>query len=69
MKNFSMDNFFLVGKPQATSTTFTVNGLLAGAKYSFKIAALNKFGKGQDSDPTNWIETQALGLFVITFYL
>ncbi|XP_047144342.1 protein sidekick-1 isoform X1 [Hydra vulgaris] len=60
MENFTMNNFLLLAQLQPEMTSFTVNNLLAGAKYRFRIAALNKFGKGFDSDPTSWIETQAL---------
>ena len=62
-----MTNFFLLAKP--LTTTNMVNNLRAGSQYKFKVGAMNKFGLGDLSYETDWIQTQTLGNINILSYL
>ena len=68
MRNFTQRKITLLVKLPAT-TTYVVTNLLAGSKHKFQVLAMSKFGSGDPSVETKWIETQALGNLKQMFYL
>ena len=72
MKNYTAttSSYYELIQLNASQTIYVLQNLRAGAKYKFQVSAMNKFGSGERSAESSWIETQTLGIqlsFLITF--